>query len=71
MMTVIADGLGYDAMGNAPHLLAPVDAARLEQGDFTRVDGEALCKCGAQYRLHPDVQGALWLTRGCDRLVKL
>lgn len=65
------DAFGYDALGNAEHLLAPLDRERLEEGEYLRVAGEADCVCGLRYRLHPPVQGALWLRRGCEGLVKL
>lgn len=66
-------GLGYDDLGNAPHLLHPDDKAKLDRGDYLRrTSGECLCpKCEMPYRLHPPVQGALWLNRGCENLVKL
>jgi hypothetical protein len=62
---------GYDDMGNAPHLVAEQDRLVLERGGDRRVGGDALCSCGSEYRLHPLVQGALWLHRSCDGLVKL
>jgi len=72
MTTEMATAMGYDEAGNCAKLLARVDAEALEAGDFRRVAGEARCpRCGSAYRLHPPVQGALWLTRGCDGLVKL
>ena len=65
--------LGYDSYGNNSHLLAPSDAAALEEGDYTRADGNTICEhCQAPYRTHPQVQGALWLRRICpNELVKL
>lgn len=69
--TTMQDNFGYDADGNAPHLLAEQDRIALDRGEDRRVSGDALCVCGTAYRLHPDVQGALWLKRGCEFLVKL
>lgn len=71
MTTVMQENFGYDPDGNAPHLLAPQDAEALERGDFLRVAGESQCKCGSLHRHHPPVQGALWLVRSCEGLVKL
>ena len=67
------DALGYDEFGNARHLLTENDAHRLLHGDWNRADGDVLCPdCGQPFRVHPEVQGALWLRRVCrDRLVKL
>ncbi len=63
--------MGYDELGNAPHLLAPQDARAL--CDVPRAGGEAICRhCHVLFRMHPVVQGALWATRTCvDGLVKL
>lgn len=72
MISTIAENLGYDEFGNAPHLLAECDRVALEEGRFTRVAGEADCQvCGCKYRHHPEVQGATYLRRACDGLVKL
>lgn len=61
---------GYDAFGNAEHLLAPRDKVVLLDGSWIRADGEASCQmCGVAYRLHPEVQGALWLRRSCSGLL--
>ncbi len=61
---------GYDDMGNAPHLLAPMDADALERGDWQRAGQECICPtCDLPYRLHPHVQGCLWLHRICDGLL--
>lgn len=68
---VMAEGLGYDWMGNNPDLLAPADAKALEEGTWVRVSGEAECPtCGYPLRMHPKVQGCLWLIRGCKGLYK-
>lgn len=65
-------GLGYDDYGNAAHLLTEADKKCLETHDWIRVGGDAECKvCKCAYRIHPAVQGCLWLVRGCDGLVKL
>ena len=70
--TAMQKAFGYDDMGNAPHLLAEVDRAALDAGQDRRVSGDAICPiCGSAYRVHPDVQGALWAKRGCEFLVKL
>ena len=73
MHTRIKEAHGYDEHGNAEHLLAPRDRVALEDGTWNRADGEVLCEiCGLPFRLHPHVQGALWLRRTCvDGLVKL
>lgn len=68
--------LGYDDMGNCPRLLTESDRRAIDAGAYLRVGGEALCpECGQPYRVHPEVQGALWLRRACaprgDKLVKL
>lgn len=75
-LTPILEGLGYDSFGNAPHLLNEHDRGVIEEGAYFRASGDMACSvCGQPYRLHPPVQGALWLTRGCERngqlLVKL
>lgn len=72
-MTTMADAFGYDEWGNAPHLLAPVDAKALEENNWTRAAGDTICEhCGLTYRQHPEVQGCLWLRRTCKGgLVKL
>lgn len=73
MTTAMATAMGYDQHGNAPDLLSPKDAAALEDNDWKRADGNAICWiCNSTYYLHPRVQGALWLRRTCDQgLVKL
>jgi hypothetical protein len=70
-LEILRSNLGYDSLGNAPHLLCPNDKIAIESGDYKRVGGEALCTCGLPYNLHPPVQGALYLTRSCQGLVKL
>lgn len=66
------EGLGYDLFGNADHLLTERDQDVIDAGLYVRVHGDAECPvCRHAYRHHPVVQGALWLVRGCDRLVKL
>jgi hypothetical protein len=68
--TRILEALGYDDMGNNPDLLCERDKAAIDRA--LRVSGDATCLgCGELYRLHPRVQGALWLVRACDGLVKL
>lgn len=64
------DALGYDEWGNNEALLAPVDKQALEEGTWMRAAGSMLCECGIEYRLHPKVQGCLWLTRTCLGLKK-
>lgn len=64
----------HDYLGNAPHLLSPVDYRRIlgPRPDWNRAAGACLCTCGKEYADHPPVIGALWLTRLCDdSLVKL
>ena len=69
MPTTMADGIGYDAAGNCDRLLCEGDRQMIDAGLYPRVGGDAPCPvCGSPYRLHPPVQGALWLTRGCDGL---
>ena len=65
--------IGYDeSTGNCPELLAEKDRRDIEAGHYLRVSGEAECaRCGYKYRMHPRVQGALWLRRACTGLVKL
>lgn len=71
--TLTLEKLGYDNLGNNPNLLAPLDAARIQKGEYIRTSGEAICQeCGAAFYNHPKVQGALWLNRGCpNTLLKL
>ena len=66
-------GLGYDDLGNAPHLLHPDDKAKLDRGEYNRRGGANVhCPvCDVPYWMHPPVQGALFIIRGCDQLVKL
>lgn len=72
MMTVMSDALGYDEWGNNPELLCEADKVKLEEGEWQRVGGDAVCDCcGLPWRAHPEVQGARWLRRGCRVLVKL
>lgn len=72
MLSTIQAGLGYDEMGNAPHLMTDADRRNLDLGRIQRVNGDDACPgCGEPYRLHPQVQGALWARRGCYSLVKL
>lgn len=62
----------HDHFGNAPHLLAPEDAAALDAGQVQRTGGDNRCPCGKLYYDHPPVLGALWATRLCNgSLVKL
>jgi hypothetical protein len=71
--------LGYDRFGNNDRLLTERDREIVVEGYYARVDGNAECPvCWQPYRVHPEVQGALWLRRACrkrgeahDRLVKL
>jgi hypothetical protein len=71
MTDQMRDAMGYDAWGNAPHLVAPQDAVALN--DVPRASGDVICRhCHVLYRMHPVVQGALWATRTCkDGIVKL
>lgn len=73
MMTAMLIAFGYDEYGNAPHLLAPMDADRIDQNIWYRAGQETICSvCGLPYRLHPEVQGCRWLRRVCSGdLVKL
>ena len=63
----------HDELGNAPHLLSAEDKALIDSGDTPRVCGQVICvHCGREYNDHPEVIGALWLTKLCDgRIVKL
>lgn len=63
----------HDGNLNAPHLLSPADAARLENGEYRRAGGEVRCEtCGEFYLDHPPLVGALWLNVLCSgELVKL
>jgi hypothetical protein len=65
----------HDDMGNAPHLMSPVDRRRVfgDRPTWNRAGGSCLCTtCGKEFNDHPPVIGALWLTRLCDdELVKL
>lgn len=61
----------HDGMNNAPRLLDPVHAEKLEKG-ISRAGGDAICGCGEVYYDHPRVVGALWATELCDgTIVKL
>lgn len=71
MPTFMREALGYDEMGNNPALLTRDDALALREGTWRRAAGETLCRCGAAYYVHPPCQGALWLVRTCEGLVKL
>lgn len=65
-------GLGYDDFGNSRDLLTIADRRNIDQGRYVRASGEATCPgCNETFNLHPQVQGALWLRRGCFNLVKL
>ncbi len=55
-----------------------VDRARIDNGDYIRCAGDAICPghgreaCGYPLWKHPTVPGCEWLHRRCDgRLVKL
>jgi hypothetical protein len=72
--------LGYDEWGNHAGLLHPDDKQRIDgetpNGRYgntgvPRAGGEAVCKCGFIFYLHPPVQGALYFTRTCEGIVKL
>lgn len=65
------ESLGYDANGNAPHLLAEMDRRLIEEVGVPRAGGDVVCRCGFTYYQHPAVQGALYLTRTCAGIVKL
>lgn len=72
MMSSVKFGLGYDDFDNAPHLLAEADKRVIDQGLWIRASQDAICcVCGEKFKYHPQVQGALWLRRGCEGLVKL
>ncbi len=71
MTTEMQRHLGYDEDGNHPDLLAPADADALENGTWRRADQAVECVCGSAFWTHPRVQGALWLVRTCEGLVKL
>lgn len=62
---------GYDDFGTSERLLAETDRQAIDAGEYVRVAGESECTCGLKHRLHPPVQGALWLIRSCEGLVKL
>lgn len=64
--------LGYDDAGNNMSLVAIADHAAMSMnGGVPRASGDVVCKCGSAYRLHPPVQGMLYLTRTCEGIVKL
>lgn len=72
--------LGYDDFGNNEALLHPNDKAiidgeaingRYGKYGVPRAGGDSICKCGATLYQHPKVQGALYLTRTCEGIVKL
>lgn len=64
--------LHYDSFGNNPDLLTRADKRNIDAGRYLRASGDFECRCcGFPLRHHPRVQGALWLTRGCEGLVKL
>lgn len=45
---------------------------RIISDDWCRAGGECICKCGAEYNRHKNVEGYDWLTILCDgSLVKL
>ena len=70
--TEVLESLGYDQFGNNASLLCMSDFESLEEGKYERVSGDSICKkCKLPYMLHPEVQGALWLRRGCNGLVKI
>lgn len=71
MPTAMAEALGYDEMGNAPKLLTTDDALAIWEGSWRRASGDVICRCGANFYSHPRCQGALWLVRTCEGLVKL
>lgn len=55
----------HDAFGNAPELLDPKHAAKMES--MYRAGGDVVCqKCGKVYYDHPNVVGALWLIELCN-----
>ncbi len=64
------EAFGYDSFGNSELLLAELDKQVIDRG-IQRAAGMTMCKCGCTYNRHPAVQGALWLTRTCDGIVKL
>lgn len=64
--------LGYDGNGNSVALLAEADRLFIENVGVPRAGGDVVCeKCGFIYYDHPPVQGALYLTRTCQGIVKL
>ena len=67
----IRENLGYDAHGDNPDLLLPADRAVIMSGGVRRTGGAVLCRCGLYYHQHPCVQGALYLLRTCEGIVKL
>jgi hypothetical protein len=70
--TTMLLALGYDDLGNNLNLLCRDDLEAIEAGQYLRASGEMVCrKCGCIYYDHPNVQGALWLRRACEGLVKL
>lgn len=77
---IVLEALGYDDLGNCPALLHPDDKKRIEgelpNGRYglsgvPRAGGDSPCKCGFILYHHPQVQGALYLTRTCEGIVKL
>lgn len=64
--------LGYDWMGNNFDLVAEADRRYIEQHGIVRAGQDVVCsKCNMEYRLHPKVQGMLYLTRTCEGIFKL
>lgn len=63
----------HDDWGNCEELLDPIDAERIDEGEWMRAAGACVCGvCGRPFYDHESVLGALWLTRLCDNeLVKL
>lgn len=69
MPTAMARGLGYNDAGYNADLIAFGDA---REEFVPRASGDAICSvCHYALRMHPPVQGALFLTRTCTGLVKL
>ena len=72
MPTPMSEALGYDSLGNNPTLVSEADRTTIEAGLYVRLSPDQTCPvCQQHMRSHPAVQGALWLTRACQGLVKL
>lgn len=72
MTEPMSQALGYDENGNNTDLIAAADREAIDNGLYVRLSPDQTCPvCHLPMRSHPAVQGALWLTRACQGLVKL